>query len=509
MPNRTIAQVVLDIRQHANAVNRQVVTDAEVLARANEGLWSLYDLIDGAHGTYFVVPHDFTLVGGYGANTAPLPSDFYRAKALDYSPDTSAMCSVDALPSFAERNNPSRRMYDLEDVSNIVLLPPTRAAGAYRLRYIPKCPQLAFPIVVSAVGPPAPSPISPIPLPRVSTAPVVLTSQLLGTQGTNARDLLVQVKNAWKAAGWVVVQSYSGRFGGLPAPGVDAWVDYTDLVGVSGGGIGDSWIVLANPGFGPAQICIEITVGGTLAWAECGLILAPAGGFTGGLPSARPTAPNEITTNSQQWCGTNPNGNPQFYATTWVAPDGSYLRTAWWYGGKCISWWQIDLIQFAANWPTPNVLIFWKGGNDYTAPGNRMNIFQFTLIDSSSGTFKRSHIPAGVIAWQGVDEAQQPGGTNYTAAIHAGVNDWTNQYPWFSPIGLDASGRSAGSNGFAGYLIDQWWTVPAFNDGDTMGDSFNFIIIQQMVLQWNGTVPSLGSASTNYPTAKWYGRSAR
>lgn len=153
MANNSTSDVVLAIRQHSNTVNRKVVTDDEVLARANEGMWELYDLIDGAHGTYFVKPFNFSLTGGYGANTSPLPSDFYRAKGLDRSPDTSAMASVAPLPSFAERNNPVERCYDLEDVSNILIVPPTTAQGDYRLRYIPKCPQLAAPIVIGAAAP--------------------------------------------------------------------------------------------------------------------------------------------------------------------------------------------------------------------------------------------------------------------------------------------------------------------------------------------------------------------
>lgn len=347
---------------------------------------------------------------------------------------------------------------------------------------------------------------TPLPTPTRFTVPVQLTSQLISLSA-NARDLLVQVKNAWKAKGWTVVQSYSVRLGVLSPPGVDAWTTYADLLGTSGGGPGNSWIVLANPGLGTAQVCIEITVGGTLAWSECGITLAPAGGFTGGTSGGRPTAPNEITTNSQQWMGTGPIGNPQFYASVWVSPDAQYTRVAWWYGGKCISWWQIDLVQHASpSWTMPTVFVFWKGGNDYTAPLARMNIFNFTLVDSSAGVFKRSRLTAGtLIAWQGVDEGQQPGSTNYAAALHAGVNDWTGQYPWFSPIGLDASGRAAGSNGFAGYLTDQWWTVAAFNDGDTAG-SQQYIIIQQMILQWGAGAPLTGGASVDHGT-NFYGRS--
>lgn len=154
MANKTVTEFVLAIRQHSNTVRRQVVTDTEVLARGNDGLQNLYDLIDGAHGTYFCTPYDFALVGGYGQNTAALPADHYHAKGLDrfLGATNGPKISVDALASFAERNSYGRRWYDIV-AGNVVVGPPTLAAGNYELLYIPKCPVLAAPIVVAHKAP--------------------------------------------------------------------------------------------------------------------------------------------------------------------------------------------------------------------------------------------------------------------------------------------------------------------------------------------------------------------
>lgn len=144
MANKTVPDIILAIRQLSNTVRRQVVTDPEVLARANDGVQSLYDLIDGAHGTFFLARYPFTLVGGYGQNAAALPSDFYHAKGLDrFLGDASGpRMSIDQAPSYAERNALSRRSYDLV-AGNVEVSPPTSAAGNYELQYIPKCPVLA------------------------------------------------------------------------------------------------------------------------------------------------------------------------------------------------------------------------------------------------------------------------------------------------------------------------------------------------------------------------------
>lgn len=143
MANKSIADVILSIRQLSNTVRRQVVTDDEVLARANEGLSNLYDLINGAHGSFFVTPYPFTLVGGYGASAAPLPTDFYHAKALDRFLGTSPgpRMSVPQASSYAERNDFGNRVYDIV-AGNVVVDPPALAAGNYELQYIPKCPVL-------------------------------------------------------------------------------------------------------------------------------------------------------------------------------------------------------------------------------------------------------------------------------------------------------------------------------------------------------------------------------
>lgn len=149
MANKTVPQLILATRQHSNTVRRQVVTDDEVLARINDGIGNLYDLIDGAHGTFFVTPYPFTLVGGYGQNAAELPADCYHVKALDRFLGASPGPRIDVptAASYAERNNLSRRSYDVV-AGTVVVAPPQLAAGNYELQYIPKAPVLSDVVTV-------------------------------------------------------------------------------------------------------------------------------------------------------------------------------------------------------------------------------------------------------------------------------------------------------------------------------------------------------------------------
>lgn len=505
MANKTTADVVLAIRQHSNTVNRRVVTDSEVIARANEGLWELYDLIDGAHGTYFVKPYSFSLIGGYGANTYVLPSDFYRAKALDRAPDTSAMSSVPPLPSFAERNSPDRRCYDLEDVANIMIVPPTMAQGDYRLRYIPKCPQVGAATIVKSTNPPPPI-SSPLPIPTTSTIPTVITGRLLGNIADNQRDTFWQIKQAFVAGGWAVVQSYNAG-GSLPSPGVDDWASYADLRGTGGGGVGNSWIVLQNPQY-PMQVCFEIVVSG--GWLEIGATVGPSGGFTGGTTGSRPHAPGEIPQiySGYLWGTGAPTGNPQLYAVTWIAADGSYARFASIFAGHVRMFFQFDRLDGSPTGWTKNFLFgqFVWGNTDPAFVGARPTTIGFQTIFGSGGTFKTILTPGPdtVTSVESTLEWNVAGPVPDEVPV---ANGFSGQYKWVAPLGIIKRLGAASVNGFWGYVRDQWWTVPGvFTDCDTAGDSKDFIIFGQMMLQWNGTVPTLGAAGpTNYPSARWQG----
>lgn len=351
-----------------------------------------------------------------------------------------------------------------------------------------------------------------LPLPRVPTTPVVLTGNLLGTVVDNQRDLFIQTKNAWKAGGWFVVQSYNAS-GSLPAPGVDTWNVVGDIRGAGGGGTGQSWIVLGNP-WNAMQLCFYCTVaGGGSGWLELEIVMGPAGGFTGGTIGARPTAPGELadTELPSALLGTGPVGNPQFYAVTWVAADGSYLRTAWIYSGHLKSFWQFDQLKNVPTGWTKNFVLgdFKFGNTDYTIVGNRASTDLFTKNNGSGGSWKMVLLPGPDTIEQASGSLQSSPGALYIPDQAPLANPFSGQYIWVEPLGFITTGHAAAQNGFWGWVWDQWWTVPSvFNDCDTAGDNHDFIIFNQMMLQWGLGVPGLGAASTNYASAKFNGRNA-
>jgi hypothetical protein len=504
MANKSTADVILAIREHSNTVRRQVVTDTEVLKRANEGLWELYDLIDGAHGTYFVKPFLFSLIGGYGANAAPLPTDFYRAKAVDYNPDTSAMCSVDPLPSFAERNNVRKRSYDLEDVGDISIYPPPTSAGAYRLLYIPKCPQLGAAIVVQSTNPPPPL-TSPLPIPSRAMTWIKLASQQLGSLRLNQQDILAQVVTAWLSLGtWVVMRSSNGSA-----------ITTTNQWTTGGAMATGAWIQMRNLATN-VQVVISITVGSPTAWLEQNTYTSAAVGFTGGTPTARPTATDEaIVTNvlGGDWLGTacgDGNPNPLFRAFVQGSTDGTKLRVVWVYtavsGASFMkAFWQFDTIgsPVGGTW-VPFVSLQWDNGND-TSSGAPL------IVPDNLNGRPVVFTNAGHVEFLDVGTESAIAGYHTT---HLAQDENTLQYFWVNGHSMVVEGMPAGRNGILGYATDQWWigrtapadTTPVFPDGDTAGGK-GFVFFGQMMLQWDGTAVPGFAGSTDRPAASFYGRS--
>lgn len=361
------------------------------------------------------------------------------------------------------------------------------------------------------VCPPFP-PANNLPIPIDDGAkPVIITGNLHGNLDDNQRDVMWQIKEALKAGGWTVLQSYNAS-GVLPAPGVDSWVTYLDLRGTGGGGVGDSWIVLKNAS-NTMQLCFQILVSG--GWLEVQRTMSPSAGFTGGTPVARPTATDEILDSTAGYLlGTGPPGNTQFYALVWIASDISYTRVATFYAGRLRQFWQFDkLFTTPTGWANPFLMgVFSWGNTDYTVAGNQATIFLYMTILGSGGTFKSLLTPAP----NTVTSVEGTLDSNVTFAVPNQVpiaNAFSNQYIWVAPLGYMKRGGAASVNGFWGYTHDQWWTIPAgvFIDCDTMGDAFDYIILGQMLVRWGLGAPAgrLGEAgSTNYPSSRWYGRSA-
>jgi hypothetical protein len=349
---------------------------------------------------------------------------------------------------------------------------------------------------------PAPSPAPPyppdtaLPVPRYSYNITKLASQTLGTQGQNSRDLLVQVKNALVASGaWKVMGSCDGTL----ISSSDLWTDWTKLLG-AGGGAGFSWLILKNVRSG-VEVLFGVTV--SVVWTEVTQYISPSGTFSGGTALVFPTAADQYQVNPfGAWCGTMPNGNPQFHAFVWQTVDGQITRVGWWYGGKWISFWQLETIQHpcGGSW-VPFMALQWNGGNNYTSP----SIFTLTeyattqhKVRTNTGTNEHA---AAVY--------EQLGGSaivnNYPQ------NEQSGQYFWQDPMGLVVDNGIPPRDGPIGYMADNWWVgevagVPVFNDGDTAGGGA-FIFAGQLMLPWDGTLnPPTGGASVDRAASNFFGR---
>src|SRR6188768_3074941 len=107
-------------------------------------LWQeLYDRFVAAQQHYSIEPFDFTLTGGVGNNTVPLPAYFYQGNGLVLNPTqdrpqivpySSAWLTrfnqgVSVLSGPAYASCPDGRRYDFSG-STLEVLPPSLSAGA-------------------------------------------------------------------------------------------------------------------------------------------------------------------------------------------------------------------------------------------------------------------------------------------------------------------------------------------------------------------------------------------
>jgi hypothetical protein len=136
MLQRGLNQLILSVRQLSMTENDQSITDNEITDRLSEALSSLDDIITGEYEHYRVTSVDFTLAGGVGGNTFPLPADFYKDIGLNRNPTDSQPETVHAFNSWIERNILPRREYTLLG-DNLVVSPIALAQGVYRLYYQP------------------------------------------------------------------------------------------------------------------------------------------------------------------------------------------------------------------------------------------------------------------------------------------------------------------------------------------------------------------------------------
>lgn len=129
-------------RNLADMTGSQFISDSELDAYINTGLFELYDLVVRAFEDYFTTSTSLTISSG---NTASLPADFYKARAVDYS--LNGAWTTVKLFNFVNRNNfnqvsflnqtpdSGRRYRILGDT--LFIQNTDNATGTYRLWYVP------------------------------------------------------------------------------------------------------------------------------------------------------------------------------------------------------------------------------------------------------------------------------------------------------------------------------------------------------------------------------------
>jgi hypothetical protein len=80
--NRTLTELLSSVRDQADMVNSQFVTDAWLTERINAHFAALYDLLVSKGEDYFTVPVSLPVDGS--SDNYALPSNFYKLHGVDY-----------------------------------------------------------------------------------------------------------------------------------------------------------------------------------------------------------------------------------------------------------------------------------------------------------------------------------------------------------------------------------------------------------------------------------------
>lgn len=141
----TLAELKTRVREKADMVNSQFVSDSELKTFINGSYAELYDLLVSRYEDYFLKSYAFTILIG---NSNPLPSDFYKVRGVDLSSGLGTFSKVRKW-SFEERNanngvitrmGANSRAYRVMG-GEIKIIPEAHAQGDYQLWYIPRVTQ--------------------------------------------------------------------------------------------------------------------------------------------------------------------------------------------------------------------------------------------------------------------------------------------------------------------------------------------------------------------------------
>lgn len=147
----TVTQLITKVRERADMLNSQFVTDTEITGYIDYSYKELYDLLVESVEDYNLSSASFTIASG--SNTYTLPSDFYKLRGLDDLTNPSRPRSVRKF-AFNERNDftvdgLTLSSYEYSDVTYrvtgalLTLMPPENAAKNYLLWYVPKAATLS------------------------------------------------------------------------------------------------------------------------------------------------------------------------------------------------------------------------------------------------------------------------------------------------------------------------------------------------------------------------------
>jgi len=151
---RSLADLRIAVRQRADMVNNEFVTDTELDSYINQSLFELYDLLVQKYGEHYFLttpPYQFTTDG---SDMYALPADFYKGVGVDLMVGTGSSGWMTLRPfNFAERNRylfpgvqsaaglMSNMRYRY--TGSKLWLTPTPAAGqTLRLWYVPRMQEL-------------------------------------------------------------------------------------------------------------------------------------------------------------------------------------------------------------------------------------------------------------------------------------------------------------------------------------------------------------------------------
>ena len=162
---RTLLQLRDEVRQRADMVNSDFVTDAEINRYLNESISELYDMLIAVQGQeWYVRTHDFSLAANTDTYTIPENEDFYLLLGVDA--DAGGLAPVPLRPYMLDERHDrirgvsgytglyrglSRLRYRMGGTINvttgvyehqITIKPKSAAGGDYTLIYIPHAPVL-------------------------------------------------------------------------------------------------------------------------------------------------------------------------------------------------------------------------------------------------------------------------------------------------------------------------------------------------------------------------------